>query len=112
MPNQFYTNKQFYFKQFSLAKVYSFIVKNISISINSVKSNSSNSKVQFNKKKRFVYTQLDVKTVQFPTIQFNVSTVSMSKTVLFQTHQFIIRTQFKYQNSSILNNSVYHKYAV
>ena len=29
MPNLFYTNKQFYFKQFSLASVHSFIVKNI-----------------------------------------------------------------------------------
>ena len=31
----------------------------------------------------FVYTQLNVKTVLFRTIQFSVSTVSMSKTVLF-----------------------------
>ncbi len=30
-----------------------------------------------------VYTQLKVKTVLFQTIQFRVSTVSMSKTVLF-----------------------------
>ena len=32
LPNPFYTNNQFYFKQFSLPKVHSLIVKNISIS--------------------------------------------------------------------------------
>ena len=36
----------------------------------------------------------------------------MSKTVIFQTIQFCISTQFKYQNSSISNNLVYHKYTV
>ena len=34
------------------------------------------------------------------------------KTVLFQIIQFSISTEFKCQNSSILNNSVPHKYAV
>ena len=34
------------------------------------------------------------------------------KTVLFRAIQFSISTQFKSQNSSILNNSVLHKYAV
>ena len=43
MPNLFYANSQFYFKQFSLALVHSLIVKNISISSYSVYSNSSNS---------------------------------------------------------------------
>ena len=32
MPNPFHKNNQFYFKQFSLARVHSLIVKNISIS--------------------------------------------------------------------------------
>ena len=32
MPHPFYTNNQFYFKQFSLAWVHSLIVKNFSIS--------------------------------------------------------------------------------
>ena len=41
MPNPFYSNNQFYFKPFSLAWVHSLIVKNISISNNSVLSNSS-----------------------------------------------------------------------
>ena len=40
MPNLFYTNNQFYFKQFSLAWVHSLIVKNISISNYSVNSNN------------------------------------------------------------------------
>ena len=36
MPNPFYTNNQFYFKQFRLAWVHSLIVKNISISSYSI----------------------------------------------------------------------------
>ena len=36
----------------------------------------------------------------------------MSKTVLFQTIQFSISMQLKYQNSSILSNLVLHKYTV
>ena len=43
----------------------------------------------------FVYTQLNVKTVLNYTIQFSVSTVSLSKMVPFQTIQFNISTQFK-----------------
>ena len=43
MPNPFHVDYQFYFKQFSLAWVQSLIVKNISISIYSVESNSSDS---------------------------------------------------------------------
>ena len=49
----------------------------------------------------FVYTQLNVKTILFQTIQFSVSTASMSKTVPFQTRivlfravQFSTSTQF------------------
>ena len=44
--------------------------------------------IQFSIGTDFVYTQLDVKTVLYQTIQFSVNTVSMSK------------------NSSISNNSV------
>ena len=36
MPIPFYTNEQFYLKQFSLAQVHSLIVKNISLSSYSV----------------------------------------------------------------------------
>ena len=43
MPNPFYTNKQFHFKQFCLALVHSLINKNISIFNYSVWSNSFNS---------------------------------------------------------------------
>ena len=52
------------------------------------------------------YAQLNVKTVILQTIQFN------TKTDLFRTIRFSISTPFKCQNSSILNNSVPHKYAV
>ena len=41
--------------------------------------------IQFRISIVFVHTQLNVKTVLFQTIQFRVSTVSMSKTILFQT---------------------------
>ena len=77
MPNLFYTYKKFYFKQFSLPWVHSLFVKNISISS--------------------YYTQLNVKTVLFQTIQF-----SIQKTVPFQTILFSISTQFKCKNSSIV----------
>ncbi len=72
-------------------------VKNISISNYSVYSNSSNSA-------NFVYTQLNVKTVLYITIQFSVSTVSVSKTVPFQTIWFSISTQFKCKYSLIVKN--------
>ena len=49
--------------------------------------------IQFNISIGLVYTQLNVKTVPFQTIQFSVSTVSMSRTVL-------------------LKKTVLHKYAV
>ena len=57
----------------------------------------------------FVYTQLNVKTVQYQTNQSRVSTVSMSKTVLFQIIPFSISMQFKckcVKNISISSNSV------
>ena len=46
-----------------------------------------------------MFTQLNVKTVLFQTIQFSVGT-----TLMFQTIQFGIRTHFKCQNSSISRN--------
>ena len=70
MSQQFQCQKQFYLKQFNLAK-YSF----------------------------FVYTQLNVKTVLFQTIQFSISIVFVypqldDQAVLYQTIQFGISTQF------------------
>ena len=44
--------------------------------------------IQFSINIDFVYTQLNVKAVLYQTIQFIVSTVSMSKTALFQIIQF------------------------
>ena len=46
------------------------------------------------------------------TIQFSVSTVSMSKTVQFQTIQFSISTQFKYKYSLIGKNISISSYSV
>ena len=56
--------------------------------------------IQFSISLAFVYTQLSVKTITFQTIQFNVSTVSMSK--LFHFKQF----DLAYKNNSVSNNSI------
>ena len=58
--------------------------------------------IQFNISTDFVYTQLNVKTVLYWTIQFSASTVSTSKTVPFQTIQFSISIQFKCKCSLIV----------
>ena len=90
--NPFYTNMQFYFKQISLAWVFSLIV-NISIPSYSVYSNNSNSVNSVKYKYSFVYTQLNIKTVLYYTIQFSVNTFSISKTVPFQRIQFSVSTK-------------------
>ena len=57
---------------------------------------------QFNSQKHFhfkLFKQLYI------TIQFSVSTVSMSKTVQFQTIQFSISTQFKSEYILIVKNT-------
>ena len=74
MPNPFYTNKQFYFKQFSLEYVHSLIIKDISISNYSVYSNSFISSNSVSYKYTFAYTHLNVKIVLFQAIQFSMST--------------------------------------
>ena len=43
----------------------------------------------------FVYTQLNVKTVLYQSIQFSLSTDFMSKSVAFQTIPFSISALFK-----------------
>ena len=73
--------------------MYSLIVKNISIS--RYIQFSQTVLIQFGISTDFLYTQLNVKTVLYQTIQFSVSRVSMSKTVPFQTIQFSISTWFK-----------------
>ena len=45
-------------------------------------------------------------------IQFSVSTVSMSKTVPFQTIQFSISMQFKYKYGLIVKNISISSYSV
>ena len=71
MPNPFYTNDQFYFKQFSLAWVHISIVKTFLFQA-----------IYFSQK------------VPIQPLQFCVSTFSMSKTVPNQTIQFSISMQF------------------
>ena len=57
--------------------------------------------------KQFYFKQLSLAYVQFFVYkQLNV------ETLLFQENQFSISTQFKFQISSISNNSVSHEYAV
>ena len=70
-----------------------FNAKSIFIHINGSISNNS----VYYKPSFFVYTQLNVKTVLFQTNQFSISIVLRLHTV-------------KYQNSSMSNNSVLHKY--
>ena len=48
--------------------------------------------IQFCLRIDFLYSQLNVKTVLYLTIQFSVRRVSMPKTVPFQTIQFSIST--------------------
>ena len=71
-----------FFKQLGLAWAHSLIVKNILFQA-----------IQFSQ------------TVLIQTIQFNMSSVSVSKTVLFRAIQFCISIQFICQNSSISSNS-------
>ena len=68
--------------------------------------------IQFSISTYFVYTQLNVKTVLYITIQFCVDIVSMLKSVPFQTIQFIISKQFKYKYSLIVKNISISSYSV
>ena len=67
---------------------------------------------QFNCQNNFYYKLFSLVKQLYITIQFSVSTVSMSKTVQFHIIQFSISTQFKYKyglivkNISILSNLV------
>ena len=95
MSNPFYANKQFYFKQFSIAWVHSLIIKNISISIYSVYLNSYNSNNSLLYKYRFY---LHTVTCQNSSILNNSVKCKYSfnvKNSLIQTIQFSISTQFK-----------------
>ena len=64
---------------------------------------------QFNCQKHF-YLKLFKQS--YITIQFSVSTVSMSKTVQFQIIQFSIITQFKCKYNSIVKNIFILSYSV
>ena len=97
-PNPFPVNNQLYFKQFSLSWVYSFskiflfqtiqVIQTVLIQL-----------IQFSESTDFVYT-VNVTTFIYITIQFSLSTVSVSKTVQFQTIQLSISSQFKCKYSS------------
>ena len=82
MQNPFLYNKQFYFKQFSLAWEHNLIVKAFLFQDIGFSQTARIQTVQFKISIDFVYTQLSIKTVLFQTIPFNT------------------------KNSSILNNSV------
>ena len=68
--------------------------------------------IQFSISTDFVYTQLNVKTVLYQTIQFTVNTVSLSKTVPFQIIPFSISTQFKCKYGLIVSNISISRYSV
>ena len=63
--------------------------------------------VQFSISTDFVYTQLNVET-----IEFGVSKFSMLKTVPFQTIPFSISTQFKCKYSLFVKNISISSYSV
>ena len=71
--------------------------------------------IQFNISTDFVYTQLNVKTVLYQTIQFRVSRVSMSmdnRITITRKQKWRENNSTGVLNSSISNNSVKHKHAV
>ena len=62
---------------------------------------------QFNYEKHFYFKQFNLFKPLYITIQFGVSTVSISKTVQFQTFQFSISTQFKCKYSLIVQTFLF-----
>ena len=70
----FYTNNQFYFKQFNLSQVHSLIVKKILFQAIQFSQKVQIQTIQFCMSIVFVYTQLNVKAVLFKTIQLSIST--------------------------------------
>ena len=67
---------------------------------------------QFHCQKHFDFKLFSLFKQLYITIQFSVSTVSMSKTVQFQTIQFSITTQFKCKYSLIVKNTSISSYSV
>ena len=62
---------------------------------------------QFNCQKHFYFKLFSLFKQLYIAIQFSVSTVSMSKTVQFQTIQFSISTQFKCKYSLIVKTFLF-----
>ena len=75
----YYTNSQFYFKQFRLAGVSNLILKKIPIQDILFGETILIQTIQFRISMDFNLTHLNIKTILFQTIQFSVSTISMSK---------------------------------
>ena len=67
---------------------------------------------QFNRQKHFYFKLFSLFKQLYITIQFSVRTVSMSKTVPFQTIQFSISMQFKCKYSLIVKNISISSYSV
>ena len=59
---------------------------------------------QFNFQKNFYFKLFSLFKQLYVTVQFSASTISMSKTVQFQTIQFSKSTQFKCKYSLIVKN--------
>ena len=67
---------------------------------------------QFNYQKHFYFKLFSLFKQLYRTIQFSVSTVSIAKTVQFQTIQFNMGTQFKCKYSFIVKNISISSYSV
>ena len=67
---------------------------------------------QFNCQKHFYFKLFGLFKQLYITIQFSLSTVSLSKTVRFQTIQFTINTQFNCKYGLIVQNISISSYSV
>ena len=67
---------------------------------------------QFNYQKHFYFKLFSLFKQLYITVQFSVSTVSMSKTAQFQTIQFSINIQFKCKYSLIVKNNSISSYSI
>ena len=67
---------------------------------------------QFNCQKHYNFKLFSLFKQLYITIQFSISTVSMSNTDQFQRIQFSISTQFKYMYGLVVNNIFISSYSV
>ena len=105
MITQFNCQKHFHFKQFSLVWVHSLIVKTFLFQIIQFSQTVVIRLIQFSMGIDFLYTQLYIETVLYETIQFSISTQFKCKYSLI-VKNISISSYSVYSNSLNSNNSV------